>query len=170
MTYRTSAARVSDLETESRRLDEHLRIKHEVVAVLQERNRLQKSARVSAVSGVIFGEVQAEYAILGAGQEPVAKSLPPGHSRLGWIQAEPPGTEHDVGLAFLDHSTQVGNDGGIVLPIRMQHHHNIGSHVERVAVARLLVAAVAKVSLVPDDIETQRCRHAHRRIGAGIVD
>src|SRR5260370_7983742 len=66
---------LSDLETESRRLDEHLRVKHEVVAVLQERNRLQKSARVSAVSRVIFGEVQAQNTVLGAGQEPVANSL-----------------------------------------------------------------------------------------------
>ncbi len=119
---------------------------------------------------MIFGEVQTENAILGSGQEPVAKPLPPGHSRLGRIEAEPPRTQHDVGLAFLDHSTEVGDDRGIVLPIRMQHHHNIGSHVERVAVARLLVAAVAEVSLVSDDIQTQRCRHAHGRISTGIVD
>src|SRR5260370_23426443 len=78
---------LSNLETESRRLDEHLRVKHEVVAVLQERNRLQKSARVSPVPGVIFGEVQTENAILRSVQEPAAKPLPPGHYRLGRHEA-----------------------------------------------------------------------------------
>src|SRR4029077_495220 len=96
---------LSDLETESRRLDQHLRIKHKVVAVLKERNRLQESARISAVSRVIFGEVEAKDAILGAGQEPVAESLPPGHPRFGRIQAEPARPQDDVGFAFFDHST-----------------------------------------------------------------
>src|SRR4029077_13969373 len=96
---------LSDLETESRRLDQHLRVKHKVVAVLKERNRLQESARVSAVSRVIFGEVQTEDAILGPGQKTVAEALPPGHSRFGRIQAEPARPQHDVGFAFFDHST-----------------------------------------------------------------
>jgi hypothetical protein len=48
---------LTDLETEGGGLDQHLSVKHEVVAVLEEGNRLEKSARVSAVAGVILLEI-----------------------------------------------------------------------------------------------------------------
>src|SRR5260370_19817704 len=79
---------LSDLEAESCGLDQYLSVEDKIVAVLEERNRLQEPTRVRAIPGVVLREVQAEDAILRRGQEPVAEPLPPGHARLCRVQTE----------------------------------------------------------------------------------
>src|SRR3982075_1903154 len=86
----------SDLETKRGGLDQHLRIEDEVVAVFEERNRLEEATRIGAVTRVVLGKMQAKDAILRRGQEPVAQSLPPWHARLRGIEAQPARPEHDV--------------------------------------------------------------------------
>src|SRR4029077_20072877 len=101
--------------------------------------------------GVIFGQSETEDAILGRGEKPIAQALPPGHTGLGGIEAEPSRAKHDVRLAALDDSTQVGDDGRVVLAVRMQHDNDIGTHRERLAVTGLLIAAIPEIALMADD-------------------
>src|SRR5713226_5570827 len=67
---------LSNLEAECRGLDQNLRVEDEVIAIFEERNRLEETTRVGAIPGVEFGKVQAEDAILRRGQETVAEPLP----------------------------------------------------------------------------------------------
>src|SRR5216684_4642329 len=97
---------LSDLEAESCGLDQYLSVEDKIVAVLEERNRLEEPTRVRAIPGVVFGEVQAEDAILRRSQEAVAEPLPPRHARLRGVQPKPARPQHDVGLAGLDHAAE----------------------------------------------------------------
>src|SRR5260370_42034331 len=63
---------LSDLEAESRSLDQHLCVEDEIVAVLEERNRFEEPTRIGAIAGVVLGEVETKDAILSRSQEPVA--------------------------------------------------------------------------------------------------
>src|SRR5216684_809045 len=71
---------LADPEAKGRRLDQHLRVEYEVVAVLEKGNRFEKLPRVGAISGVVFREVKSEHAILGGSQKAIAQSLPPWHA------------------------------------------------------------------------------------------
>src|SRR6267143_1980658 len=77
---------LADPETKGRGLDQHLRVEDEVVAVLEKRDRFEKTTRVGAIAGVILGQVQTEHAIFGPGQEAIADALPPGHAGLRRIE------------------------------------------------------------------------------------
>src|SRR4051794_12465874 len=80
---------LADLESESRSLDQDLRVEDEVVAILEEWDRFEKASRVRPVAGVVFGQLESEYPVLGSRQEPVAEALPPRHAGLRRIQTEP---------------------------------------------------------------------------------
>src|SRR5487761_1213221 len=108
--------------------------------------------------------MEPDHAVFDTRQESAAEHLPPWHSGLRWIQPEPARSKHDVGFPLLDDPAEVGNDGRIVLAVRVEHDHDVGAHLERVPIAGLLVAAVAKVLLVPDDIEAERGGDADRGI------
>ena len=54
---------LADLETKRRRLDQHLRVENEIVAVLEKGDCLEKTPRIRAVAGVVFGETQPEHLI-----------------------------------------------------------------------------------------------------------
>jgi len=63
---------------------------------------------------------------------------------------------------FLDDLAEVRDDGRVVLAFGVEHHHHIGAHLERLAVAGLLVPAIAEVSLVSDHVEPERRGDASR--------
>src|ERR1700687_250259 len=102
---------LADLETECRGLNQHLRVEDEVVAVLKKWNRLKKSPRICAITGVVLGYVQPEHAVLGSGMVALAVALTPRHAGLRRVYAQPPGAQHDVGLAVLDDPTEIRNNG-----------------------------------------------------------
>src|SRR5713101_8871361 len=80
---------LSDLEAKGRSLDQHLCVEDKIVAVLEERNRLEETTRVGAIAGVVLGEVQTQDAVFRRGQEPVAQPLPPGHASLRRVEPQP---------------------------------------------------------------------------------
>jgi len=49
-------------------LDEHLRVEHEVIAVLEKWNRLEEAPRIRAVTGVVLGKFGAGQGVLGQRQ------------------------------------------------------------------------------------------------------
>src|SRR5258708_5941940 len=123
---------LADSETKGCGLDQHLRVEDEVVAVLEKRNRLEKTTRVSAIPGVKLGQVQAEHAVLGPGQEAIADALPPRHAGLRRVEAKPPRAEHNVGLAVLDDAAEVRDDRWVVLAIGVQHDDGRSMRARRV--------------------------------------
>src|SRR5713226_1447506 len=80
---------LANLEAESRSLDQHLRVEHEVIAVLEKWNRLEESTRVGPVPGVVLREMQTKDTVFCCGQEPIAEPLPPGHACTRRVQTEP---------------------------------------------------------------------------------
>ena len=52
----------------------------------------------------------------------------------------------------------------------MQHHDHVGVVLERLEVARLLVAAVADLVRVPDEVDRQPPGELDRVVGRGVVD
>ena len=69
--------------------------------------------------------------------------------------AEEPAAEHQVALARRDRLDQGRDPGRVVLVVGMEHHDDVGTGLQRRVVARLLVAAVAPVLGVDDDVETE---------------
>ena len=58
----------------------------------------------------------------------------------------------------------------LVLAVGMEHHDDVGVVLERLEVARLLVAAVADLVRVPDEVERQLAGEPDRLVGGGVVD
>src|ERR1700730_18113163 len=144
---------LADLETKCRGLNQHLRVEDEVVAVLKKWNRLEKSARICAITSVVLGYMQPEHAVLGCRKEAIADALPPRHAGLRRVYAQPPGAEHDVSLAVLDDPTKIRNDRRVVLTVRVQHDHDVGSHLQGLAIAGLLIPAVPEIALMANHIQ-----------------
>ena len=119
---------------------------------------------------MVLGEVQAENAIFRRRQKAVTEPLPPGHTGLGRVEAQPARAQDDVPFSAFDDTAQVGDDRRIVLTVRVQHDDDVGAHGQSLLVASLLVAAVAEVAAMANHVETQRSGDAYGCIGACIVD
>ena len=62
-----------------------------------------------------------------------------------------------------DRRDELGDDPRLVLAVGVQHHDHVRVALQRLEVARLLVAAVADVVRVPDDVERQLARQLDGR-------
>ena len=89
---------------------------------------------------------------------------------------EHPRAEHGVGLAALERRHHVGEQLGRVLAVAVEQHDDVEAVVDRPLVAGLLVAAVAEVPRVADDLERQVVgqllvaeRHEVGAVLAGVV-
>ena len=69
-----------------------------------------------------------------------------------------------------DRLDELGDDPRLVLAVGVQHHDHVRVALERLQVARLLVAAVADVVRVPDDVQRQLARQLDGVVGGGVVD
>jgi hypothetical protein len=67
--------------------------------------------------------------------------------------AQEAAAQHQVGVAGDDRGDQLGDPRRVVLVVRVEHHDDVGARCERRVIARLLIAAVAQVLAVDDDLE-----------------
>src|ERR1035437_7795932 len=104
--------------------------------------------------------MEPKYPVLNPGQKTVAAAIPPRHAAFCRVQAQPARSEHDVSFSILDHLAKSGDDGGVVLPVGVQHDDDVGAHLERVPVARLLVASVTQVLFMSNAVFCLRKRDA----------
>jgi len=152
------------------RLEDHLGVEHEVVRVAQERHRLQEAPAVGAVAGVALGEPLPHRQVLGRGEETVGDALPQRHAApLRRPRDEHARAEDHVGPALADRPDHLGDDGGVVLPVGVQHHDDGGPVAQRLHVAGLLVAAVADVVGVADRLQVERPRPLDGVVAAVVV-
>ena len=154
-----------------RGLHQQLGVEREVERVAQERDLEQHPARERAVARVELGEIGAHQPVLGRRQPAVGHALPPRHAAVdrpaGLEEAR---AEHDVGLPAHDRLDEPRDDPRLVLAVGVQHHDHVGVALQRLEVARLLVAAVADVVGMPDEVQRQLARELDRVVGRGVVD
>ena len=67
-------------------------------------------------------------------------------------------------------ATSCGDPGRVVLVVRVEHHDDVGAPLDGAVVARLLVAAVAQVLPVHDDLESQALGDHDRLVLRHVVD
>ncbi len=118
---------------------------------------------------MVLGQVQAEREILDGRQEPVAEVLPAWHPTGQWIAQEAT-AKHEVAAAGHDGRDEVRDPGRVVLVVGVEHDHDVGAGVQRRVVARLLVAAIATVLLVDDDVEPELAGHVHGLVAGHVVN
>jgi len=90
------------------------------------------------------------------GQHPIAEPLVDGHATpLGRALLHHPRTEHRRAVAALERLDHLGQALRCVLAVAVQEHDHVEPVLDRQRVGRLLVAAVAKILRMTDDM---RCR------------
>ena len=137
-------------------LHDDLRVEVEVVVVAVEGEVPQGGDRVGPVARVPLRERRAGGDVLDPGEDLVADVLVERHAApAGGPLVEHAGAEHRVGLAPFERGHHVRQRLGCVLPVGVEHHHDVEVVVDRPVVAGLLVAAVAQVAGVADDLEGQ---------------
>ena len=77
--------------------------------------------------------------------------MPPGQR-----VAQEAAAEHHVGLAVQDGRDHLGDAGGVVLVVGVEHHDHVRARAQGAVVAGLLVAAVAEVLAVDEDLEAEQ--------------
>ena len=147
-----------DAEAARLELDDDLRVEVEVVAVGFERDLRQRRrpSRRDSRSGTRSGSCRARRSRTGSGPgcRPTctAACRPRSASRL-FIMREPNTASASPSRMRLDEPRHLL---GRVLPVAVQQHDDVVAAIDRVAVAELLVAAVAVVARVADDLQRHR--------------
>ena len=151
-------------------LGDHLVVKDEVVGVVGEVYGADDVCGEGAVAGVVFGEFLAEEDVFEEGEAAVEDVFVHGHAAAEGAAAEDAGGEHDGVEA-------VGNDGAHgqdelrgVLVVGVNHDDDVGAELEGFCVAALLVAAVAAVHFMDDDVtDADALGYFHGVVGAFVV-
>ena len=118
---------------------------------------------------MVLGQVEPEGQVLDAGQEAVGDVLPARHA-AGERIAQEPAAEHQVALAGGDRRDQLRDPRRVVLVVRVEHDDDLGAGCEGRVVARLLVAAVAAVLGVDDDVEPELAGDLDGLVVRHVVD
>ena len=130
-------------------LDDDLGVEVKEVRVQAVGNLLQRRDRVDAIAAVKLGEARAEQQVLRPGQDAVADELVERHPALERREpAHHAAAEHRVGLAVPQRRDERRQFLRRVLPVAVNHRHEIEALADREGVADLLVAAVPLVVLV----------------------
>ena len=133
------------------------------------RDRLEQPPAVGPQAGVVLGQAEPEGEVLDDRQEAVADVLPARHA-AGQRVAEEPAAEHQVALAREDRGDQGRDPRRVVLVVGVEHDDDVGAGRERRVVAGLLVAAVAEVLAVDDDVEPELAGDVDRLVARHVVD
>ncbi len=137
-------------------LDDDLGVEVEVVRVQVERDRAERLRRVHAVAGVELAEVRPEQLVLEAAQDLVPDELVERHAAAeGASLGHHPGAEHGVGLAVAERAYEIGEALRRVLPVAVDERDVVEALLDRVVEPELLVAAVALVHRVEEDVERE---------------
>ena len=118
---------------------------------------------------MVLGQAQVVGAVLEGGEEPVGHELPAGHA-AGQRVAEEAAAQDHVGVAGQDGGDQLGDAGGVVLVVGVEHDDHVGALGQGGVVAGLLVAAVAEVLAVDHHLEVQQLGHGHGVVAGQVVD
>src|ERR1700728_2174006 len=145
----------ADAEAEVHALGQHLVVEDEVVGVFQQRQFGEYLAAEGAVSRMVLGEFHSQKKILERGKEPVRNVFVNGHAAAQGPAPNDARTQHDVIYIVGDHARHRRNQQRRVLVIGMKHDDDVGAGGQSFAIAGLLVASVAVVAVVLEDIQAK---------------
>ena len=137
-------------------LDDDLGVEVEPVRVPLERELLEGGHRVGPVPRVELGQLGAQGGILEAGQDPVAHVLVERHPAPACRSLDhDPGAEDGVRLPGQQRGHDLGERLGRILPVAVEHDHDVEAVLDGQVVPGLLVAPVAQVGRLPDQGDGQ---------------
>jgi len=160
---------LADPKSKLQRLHDHLVVKHKIIRARQQRQPFQHLARKTPVPRMVFRKLYAEQQIFHQRQPPVGDVFVNRHPPLQRATPQNPRGQHRVELTGCQHRRHRRNQPRRVLIIRMQHHHDIRTPRQRRRVARLLVAAIAPVAVMPDGMNAKLRRQCHGGISTGVI-
>ncbi len=119
---------------------------------------------------MVFGELGPEQEVLHGGEGAVGDVFPERHAAAQGLAAEDAAADHAGVNVAGDERDEGGEQGRGVLIIRMHHDDHVGAGGEGGGVAGLLVAAVAEVALVHDDVGVlEGAGEGDGLVAAGVV-
>src|SRR5277367_4091570 len=146
------AGDLADAEAKHDGLGDHLIIEDEVIGVFEQRESLEYIARKGAEAGVVFRELDSEEEVLEGRKKTVGDVFVARHATFESSAADDAGAKYDVVDSAGDHIGHGGDEGGIVLVVRMDHDDDVGASGEGFTVAGLLIASVAVVRVVDEGL------------------
>ena len=161
---------LGDIETESERLGNHLRIEDKVVGIQQERHSCEQPAAKGTEAAVAVCQMRSIYKIFRDRQHSVGNEFPDRHSTLKGHAVHNARTDDHVGFSIDYRTHKFRNEPRIVLMVRMQHNDDIRPKLECFQITGLLVAAVAAILDVDHYRQAQGPRYINSLILTDIVD
>jgi hypothetical protein len=162
---------VAQPQPEVDRLHQELRVEDEVVAVGLEGHRLEHAPAVGAKAAVPVAEVLPGEQVLDQRQPAVGQVLDPRHAAGQRLSSRADAVaEHHVADVEVEDGQRRRQDPRVVLVVGVEHDHVVGAAGERLAVAGLLVAAIAQVPRVDDDVDPQAAGDGDGVVAAAVVD
>lgn len=133
-------------------LCQHLVVKDKVVGVVVVVDITQHLSRKGPITRMILRKFLVHQDILEERQAAVEEILIEGHAAFARAHAQDARPQHN-GIDAIDNDVAHRlYEFWSVLIVRMQHHHHVGAEFEGFVVAGFLVAAIAFVGLMPDNV------------------
>ncbi len=144
-----------DAESLVLQFDDDFRIEMEIVGHLREVDAAEGVEIVGAVAGVEFGKVQTERTVLKERKDLVADELIERHAALQRAAEvlHHARAEYGIGLPGHQRVVHVGENLRRILAVTVEQDHDIEALVHEVLVAENLIAAIAPVLLVLEDLQ-----------------
>src|SRR5439155_11917644 len=141
-----------------------------VVGVFQKRQRGEHFAAEGAIAGVVFGKLHAQEKIFKSGEQAVGNVFVNRHAAEQGAAADDARSQHNVIHIVGDHARHGGDEQRRVLVVGMQHDDHVGALGESLAVAGHLVASVAVVAIVLEDVQAKAAAQVDGLVGTVVVD
>lgn len=135
-------------------LEEDMGVEVPLIDIGPEGDASEEAGGVGAVAGVELAHVHAGKGILDPGEEDVGDELVLGHAAGEGVAAVYHArADDDVGILLDEGTEHIGEELGGVLSIAMEHDDGVETVVDGILVAELLIAAVAAIGAVAEDLE-----------------
>src|SRR5262249_6668204 len=137
---------VAKPETHPHRLNQKLRVKHEIVRILLKRDLLEHLAPVDTKTAVEVAQVLPQRQVLEGGQKPIGHVFIARHSRVQPFFARAnAAAQNNVADPQFNERHGMRNNPAIVLVVGVNHYDDVRSGIQGVPIASLLIAAIASV-------------------------
>ena len=152
-------------------LGDNLVVEDEIIRQHVEVDAPQHLARIGPIAGMVFRQLVAHQQVLEEGEAAVGDILVDRHASFQRALTQNTGGEDHLINPVGDEVDHRLQEERRVLVVGMEHHDDVRPDLERLVVAGLLVAAVAFVLIVLDDIfDAQLLGHLDRVVAAAVVD
>src|SRR5579863_9510751 len=159
-----------DAKAEMHALCEHLIVEDKIVGILEQGQLHQDLAAESAIASVIFGELHPQKQILEGGQQTVGNVFVKWHAPEQRPSADDARTEYNIVNVIGHHAAHRRDQQRRVLIIGVQHDDYVRAGRQRLAIARLLVAAIAVVAVMLKDLQAETVCQIDGAVGTVVVD